>query len=117
MSPSGTWNTVGKPHFSSFHRFSGISGSMLQPIFSLNFDPNLEYAVTSEQSYFHSDSWGQQRCTGKGQYFDHHLKCLSSVLVFFHAQLIASCIASKTKLPNYCTHQVANVRERFDPVF
>lgn len=117
MSPAGRWNTVGKPYFSSFHRFSGISGSMLQPVFGLNFDPNLEYAVTSEQSYFHSDSWGQQRYTRKGHYFDHHLKCLSSELVFFHAQLIASCIASKTKLPNYWTHQVANVRERFDPVF
>lgn len=90
MNPSGRWNTVGEPHFSSFHEFSGISRRMLKPVFGLSFDSNLEYAVTSEQRYFHSNSRQQQRCTEERWYFDHHLKCFTSV--FFHAQLITKVL-------------------------
>lgn len=70
--------------------------------------------MTSEQSYFCSDSWMQQRCTRAGQYFDHHLKCFSLVLVIFHAQLITSFIANKTKLPNHQVIAAESARERFE---
>lgn len=54
----------------------------------------------------------QQRCTRAGQYFDHHLKRLS--LVIFHAQLITSFNANKTKLPNHQVAAAESARERFE---